>query len=233
MLTCKVFAGLRRRSLVFALLGGLLGWSFALLAATSDLENLVEATQFKAEHNDPEAQYNLGLLLDKGRGVVQDKLQAISWFRKAAEQGYAKAQFLLGILYDQGLSVPQDYKLALEWYQKAAEQGYAKAQYNLAALYDEGLGVAQDYTQAVFWYRKAAEQGYARAQFNLGSMYYKGDGVEADNTLAYMWLQLAAGQGLEKEVKARNALEKSLTTEQIKSAKKLAKTWQVKHPKIP
>jgi TPR repeat protein len=227
----KLISQNKRRLLNLTLIFSILACNLPI-AASEKMENLVEETRFKAEHNDPEAQYNLGLLLDKGQGLAQDKLQAISWFRKAAEQDYAKAQFLLGILYDQGLNVPQDYSQALKWYQKAAEQGYAKAEYNLAAMYDEGLGVGQDYTQAALWYRKSAEHGYARAQFNLGSMYYKGEGVEQDNTLAYMWLQLAATQGLEKEVKIRNALEKNLTTAQIKTAKKLAKAWRVKHAKV-
>lgn|GEM_PF-2262425 len=227
------YKGIRPTIIRLCLVGLILGgFGLSTSAATaSKPENQLEEIQFKAEHNDPEAQYQLGLLLDKGEGVTQDKSRAISWYRRAAELNYAKAQFLLGILYDQGLGVTQDYAQALTWYRKAAEQGYAKAEFNLAAMYDEGLGVAQDYMQAALWYRKAAEQGYARAQFNLGSMYYKAEGVPQDNTLAYMWLQLAAAQGLAKEVKARNALEKNLTTGQIKMAKKLAKEWLAKRPK--
>ena len=31
-----------------------------------------------------------------GQGVTQDNAEAVKWYRKAAEQGYAAAQFNLG-----------------------------------------------------------------------------------------------------------------------------------------
>ena len=181
------------------------------------------------EPSDPAEQFTLGKKYDKGDGVPQDKAQALTWYRKAAEQGYAQAQLLLGIIYDQGVGVAQDYAQALDWYRKAAEQGYAKAQYNLGAMYDEGLGQEQDYRLAADWYRKAAEQGYAKAQFNLGSMYFKAEGLPQNNELAYMWLHLASAHGLKHEVKKRIALVKTLTPAQIKKGKKMAREWQAEH----
>ncbi|MDO9914553.1 sel1 repeat family protein, partial [Glaesserella parasuis] len=38
------------------------------------------------------AQFNLGLMYSKGRGVNQDYHQAVKWYQKAAEQGEAAAQ---------------------------------------------------------------------------------------------------------------------------------------------
>lgn len=178
---------------------------------------------------DPAEQFLLGKKYDKGEGLPADKTLALTWYRKAAEQGFPEAQLLLGFIYDQGIGVPQDYTQAIAWYRKAAEQGYAKAQFNLGAMYDEGTGVLQDYQAAAEWYRKAAEQGYAKAQFNLGSMYFAGEGVPKDNALAYMWLKLAAAQGLEDKVKTRLALVKNLTAAQIKNGKKLVHEWQAAH----
>ena len=37
-----------------------------------------------------------------GRGVAQDAKQAVSWYRKAAEQGNATAQYNLGAMYQNG-----------------------------------------------------------------------------------------------------------------------------------
>ena len=34
-----------------------------------------------------------------GDGVLKDYKQALKWFTKAAEQGYADAQYNLGIMY--------------------------------------------------------------------------------------------------------------------------------------
>src|SRR5215472_14710181 len=123
------------------------------------------------EQGDARAQFDLGLMHDKGQGVPQDYATAVSWYRKAAEQGNARAQTNLGFMYDKGRGVPQDYATALSWYRKAAEQGDAVAQFNLGLMYSQGLGEPQDYATALSWYRKAAEQGDAKAQFNLGLMY--------------------------------------------------------------
>ncbi|HHQ4547446.1 TPA: LysM-like peptidoglycan-binding domain-containing protein, partial [Aeromonas veronii] len=86
-------------------------------------------------------------------------LEAITKYRKAAEQGNASAQYNLGLMYEQGHGVAQDYKQAVSWYRKAAEQGNASAQYNLGLMYEQGHGVVQDNKEAIAWYRKAAEQG--------------------------------------------------------------------------
>ena len=91
--------------------------------------------QKAAEQGDASAQFNLGLIYRKGKGVTQDYKEAIKWFRKAAEQGDAEAQFNLGLIYRKGKGVTQDYKEAIKWFRKAAEQGDAEAQFNLCLLY--------------------------------------------------------------------------------------------------
>jgi TPR repeat protein len=62
-----------------------------------------------------------------GEGTPQNYNEAIKWYTKSAEQGYAEAQTNLGFMYDTGEVIPQDYKQALKWYTKAAEQDYGKA----------------------------------------------------------------------------------------------------------
>ena len=93
--------------------------------------------------------------------------EAVKWYRKAAEQGYAIAQTDLADMYVIGKGVSQDDSEAVKWYRKAAEQGYAIAQFNLAKRYHFGEGVPKDASEAVKWLRKAAEQGNASAQNNL------------------------------------------------------------------
>ena len=82
-----------------------------------------------AEQGNAQAQFNLGLMYDQGRGVRQNHAQAVQWYRKAAEQGDAEAQLNLGNIYANGRGVRQDYAQAVQWYRKAAEQGVAAAQY--------------------------------------------------------------------------------------------------------
>ena len=76
----------------------------------------------------------------EGSGVPQDFGMAVSWYRKAAEQGLAEAQANLGVMFDEGLGIRQNLSAAAWWYRRAAEQGIAKAQTNLANMYEAGHG---------------------------------------------------------------------------------------------
>ena len=128
-------------------------------------------------------------------GVTQDYTEAMKWFRKAADQGYASAQNNLGFMYEYGYGVSADHAEAVKWYRKAADQHDASAQYNLGNMYFSGYGVPKDDEEAVKWYRKAADQGYASAQGDLGFMYEYGYGVPEDDEKAVKWYRKAADQG--------------------------------------
>ncbi len=95
----------------------------------------------------------------KGEGVPQDYAQAMSWYKKAAEQGNAFAQFNLGLMYEKGRGVPQDDGQAVVWYKKAAEQGHAIAQYNLGVMYAKGVGMPQNDKLAYILFNLAASKG--------------------------------------------------------------------------
>ena len=157
--------------------------------------NDLEALRRAAEQGNAAAQTNLGNMYSNGRGVQQDRAEAVRWYRLAAEQGFARAQTNLGVMYSDGRGVQQDRAEAVRWYRLAAEQGFARAQTNLGNMYSNGRGVQQDRAEAVRWYRLAAEQGFARAQTNLGVMYSDGRGVQQDRAEAVRWYRLAAEQG--------------------------------------
>mgnify|MGYP001440917094 CR=1 FL=1 len=70
-----------------------------------------------------EAQLNLGEKYNNGDGVPQDYVEAVRWYRLAAEQGYANAQYNVGIMYADGDGVAEDNVLAYMWYNLAAAQG--------------------------------------------------------------------------------------------------------------
>ena len=90
-----------------------------------------------AESGHAIAQFNLGVLYDKGLGVPQDFEIALMWYTLAADQGYASAQTALGEMHNKGQGVPQDNRIAARWYTLAAEQGHAGAQYSLGRMYYE------------------------------------------------------------------------------------------------
>ena len=56
-------------------------------------------------------------------GVAKDSVEAVKWYRKAAEQGHAFAQSDLGDMYASGEGVPKDSIEALAWYNLAAASG--------------------------------------------------------------------------------------------------------------
>ena len=125
----------------------------------------------------------------------KDYSEAVKWYRKAAEQGFARAQRNLGVCYNNGEGVTQSYSEAVKWYRKAAEQGDATAQCNLGWCYENGEGVSKSISDAVKWYRKAAEQGLARAQYSLGLCYEYNKGVSQSWSEAVKWYRKAAEQG--------------------------------------
>jgi hypothetical protein len=88
--------------------------------------------------------------------VPQDYAQAVAWWRKAADQGFAGAQYNLGMMYAHGEGVPQDYAQAITWYRKAANQGFMGAQNNLGMMYRNGQGVKQSRVTAYALFNLAA-----------------------------------------------------------------------------
>jgi TPR repeat protein len=97
-----------------------------------------------ADQGNVVAQYNLGFMYDRGKGVPQNYADALRRYRKAADQGNADAQSNIGFMYVRGEGVPQSYAEAVKWYRLAAEQGNADAQFNLGLRYSKGEGVPQN-----------------------------------------------------------------------------------------
>jgi TPR repeat protein len=158
----------------------------------------------RAEQGDAEAANALGdLLLLQTSFLIPKKIipedeakaEAVKWFKKSAELGFAEAQNTLGWIYNNGEGAPQDESEAFKWFRKAAEQGHAKSQSTLAHWYAIGKVVPEDDAEAVKWYRKAAEQGLATAQNILGDFYLSGIGVKKDEAEAVKWYRMGADQG--------------------------------------
>lgn len=161
-----------------------------------------------------ESQIELGRCYLTGIGVEKNEVEAVKWFRKAADRGNDEGQVLLGLCYFNGLGVETDETEAIKWFHRAAKQdgyftdnakqylkaiedGDPEAQCRLARDYDYKYGFffVENETEAVKWYRKAAEQGNADAQAALGNCYRDGIGVAKDENEAVKWLNKAIAQG--------------------------------------
>ena len=150
-----------------------------------------------AELGDAEAQFDLGFMYTIGFGDFDaDRAEALRWYRRSAEQGFARAQSVLGSAYAHGHSLEQDFTQAATWCRLGAEQGDAEGHLCMALLYAGGCGVEQDYTESARWYRLAADQGEGQAQARLGDMYANGEGgVQQDPVEADKWYRRAVEPG--------------------------------------
>ena len=197
----ELFLNEAKASEVTNILTAGLGWDIKVVEYDDDyLESLSikELLDLEQRTHNAKIQNYIGLFYDDtkyGKDVPVDLKEAVKWYKKAAEQGYAGAQCNLGVMYRNGSGVEKNYEKAVEWYRKAADQGYAKAQCKLGFMYSNGYGVEKDYGKALEWNRKAADQGYAKAQNNLGLVYDNGYGVEKDYEKAVEWYHKAAEQG--------------------------------------
>lgn len=120
----------------------------------------VQGLRLMAEQGNAEAQFNLGLMYDRGRGVLKDKREAIRWYRAAAGQGDTFAQNALGDNYWEGTGVPKDDTEAVRWWRFAAGKGFVPAQHSLGKILSGGgQGVRPAKVQAYMWLALSAAQG--------------------------------------------------------------------------
>ena len=131
-----------------------------------------EQTRQAAEDGAEDLQNALGnCYLNGSSGFPKDAVEAVRWYRKAAEQGEACAQSNLGYMYANGNGVPKDTTEAVKWYRKAAEQGEAYAQNGLAwALATSPDGAIRNGKEAVQWATKACESAKWTNIFNIGTL---------------------------------------------------------------
>ncbi|HEY3198525.1 MAG TPA: tetratricopeptide repeat protein [Nitrospirales bacterium] len=148
-----------------------------------------------AEENDPEAQFYIGVMYAKGRGVPQDYQAAVHWYQLAAEQGFPKAMSNLAAMYSKGKGVPKDYAQAVHWYQEAADEELPEAQYNLGVMYKEGQGVPRDLVRAHMWFNLSAGQGheYAYQARAMVSRMMKPEDIAEAQKLAREWREKKDG----------------------------------------
>lgn len=117
-----------------------------------------------ASQGDVEAMVMMGEHYEEGDVVEMDCLQAIRWYRLAAEHGDNDAVWKAKELEE---SIDQ----IMVW-KHAAEQGNAEAMYHLADSYDWGWHIKCDLEKAAYWYTLAAEHGESRAERSMERLKY-------------------------------------------------------------
>ncbi|MFO7581422.1 SH3 domain-containing protein [Guyparkeria sp.] len=154
----------------------------------------VHEWRMSAEKGDPQSQFALGSVFEKGKGVSIDLEKAHKWYRLSADNGLLEAQVRLGELYMANLlsGGPGE---AVRWFEMAARRGHASSQFMLGLLYLEGEAVKKNVRVAARWFEAAAEQGHAAAANNIGGLYEEGRGVDQSFERAFHYYETAARQG--------------------------------------
>jgi len=178
---------------------GVAGWVFHGDRAPDPEEQAIaaykltlESEKRAAENGGVENWTRYARSLVTGPEQFRNPKEAMIWFRKAADAGYAPAQVGIGDLYAQGYGVRQDHYRAQEWYNVAARLSKnPDAHFRVGEGYFRGVGAPQDYGAALPYYRVAARQGHPVAQYLLGSMFEAGWGVDRDLITAWVWYKRA------------------------------------------
>lgn len=120
----------------------IIGWIDVLSA-----DGLKENAQIKsfwdtytaALRGDKIAQFQTGVIYERGIGVEVNQTHAALWYEKAAHQGYVDAQYNLALLYASGRGVEKNLDWAMIWLTKAAKQGDKEARALLLEIIDGKL----------------------------------------------------------------------------------------------
>lgn len=141
--------------------------------------------------------HNLAVLYQNAAEKLRDPVAARTWFRHAAERGYASSQAKLGEMLLDGGGGPVNVEEARGWIEKAAGKGDARGLYLLGVLRLEGrAGLEKNPEEAARLLQRAAEGKDRDAQYQLALLYGTGRGVPKDDAQALKWLGEAAAQKL-------------------------------------
>ncbi|PST27249.1 peptidoglycan-binding protein [Mesorhizobium plurifarium] len=179
-----------------------------------------------AKGGDPLAFYEIGARFTEGRGVEQDRAEAVKWYQRAADAGVVPAEYRLASLYEKGAGVQRDGAKAKALYLKAAAAGNASAIHNLAVMLAGSRDGAPDLAEAAKWFEKAANFGVRDSQFNLAVLYARGDGVARNLEDSYKWFAIAARDGDKDAAEKRDEIAKALEPEALSSAKAKVDAWK-------
>jgi uncharacterized protein len=96
--------------------------------------------------------YNYASSLALGRGIEENRAEALDWFRHAAALGHVKSLNFIGSFYEDGWVVGADLEQAQHYYREAAHGGDFRGQFNYARL----LALRGEIDEALVWLARAS-----------------------------------------------------------------------------
>lgn len=158
-------------------------------------QTFIENLRKKADSNNPEASYLIGMHLLSNEPSLDNGPYIIKYLISAAESGKIDAKTALAWIYSTGFITDLDPSKAFYWYRLAAEDGDLEASYQLGLLYNSGYGTEKNHQEAFKWLKKAASSNYSPAQYVVGLMYSVGRGTDQNFNEAYTWYYQSAQSG--------------------------------------
>jgi len=103
----------------------------------NSLQPVTNVTQLRAdaELGKGLAECRLAFCLQTGKGMAQNKTEAVKWYKRAAEHGIGLASLALGCCYTQGEGVEPDYEEAVRYFQEAVARGVPAGNHGLGLAY--------------------------------------------------------------------------------------------------
>lgn len=137
-----------------------------------DVDKSIRYFEYVAKRGNPDAMFNLGVILEKQKG---NSSEALNWYQKAADLGQADALKKLPKQPKKKLSPTEirelvrhgfkaetenDYHTAIRFYKQAGEAGHADALHSTGLMYSK----LDDNARAYFYFREAALMGDLEAE---------------------------------------------------------------------
>jgi TPR repeat protein len=127
-----------------------------------------------------------------GSSATRSSADAIEYFHRSADMGYAPAQVVLGYLYESGRVTTADPRGAFDWYKKAAQQDDPLAQWLAGRIIYAGAVPGRDLNEASGFLQSSADHGNPFGEYLLGQIKLE----RQDYPSAAAWFRKAAEQGL-------------------------------------
>ncbi|KAG7321594.1 hypothetical protein KOW79_014452 [Hemibagrus wyckioides] len=144
---------------------------------------------------DPVSMYDYAIVLLTGQGVPQDVPKAVTFLKKAMEQGFTPAITALGWYYEQ---FEKNYKRAVELWEQADQLEHPDAAMNLGVFHSQGLypGQQADKVKAYKYFLKSAQRGHINGGIELAEIWSRGipGYVMRHPSDAVLWVKWASEQ---------------------------------------
>ncbi|WXL27526.1 tetratricopeptide repeat protein [Ectopseudomonas mendocina] len=134
-----------------------------------DTNKAIDLYQQMIDLDVPLGYYDMGVMVQRGVGVVQSDKDAMLFLLKAADLGNPNAQTRIGYIYI--YDKHQD-AIGIEYLKCAARQDFADANFKLASY---SKNVDANYPVAMYYYQRAAALGEPKGALNIRDAFRDGD----------------------------------------------------------